>query len=390
MAANGYRVTTIGKLHYRNAVDPTGFADQRIPMHIRGGTGDPYPLLRGLAAPKAASRTPYLQPSVGESDYTRYDAAIEEEAVAYLRSEERAREPWAVFVSFANPHFPLAAEQRYLDQYPLEAIDLPPAWAPEEWPTHPGVATVRHLEMLDEPIDEHASRLAIATYYAMVTCLDERIGHILRTLRESGIGDRTTIMYTSDHGDMLGSHGLWSKHVMYRPSVGVPMLLCDADVSEGSVCRSNVSLIDVFPTIVQGVGPTDRDAEPDLPGRPLRDIAAEPDQRRIAFSEYHANYSSDASYMVTDGEYKLVYHVRAGNQLFDVKNDRDELTDLAGQPESFEAEQRLLEELRVLVDPEEVDAEAKRNQARRLEAAGGARKVMEAGNTMEYSPAPVR
>ncbi|MCL4414838.1 MAG: sulfatase-like hydrolase/transferase [Actinobacteria bacterium] len=388
LAEGGYSVTTIGKLHYRNASDPTGFADQRIPLHIRGGTGDPYPLLRGRALPKAESRVPYLHPSIGPSEYSRYDAAIEEETIAYLRSTTAVEGPWALFVSFANPHFPLAAEQRHLDKYPLDAIELPSGWAPEEWPTHPGVATVRHLEMLDEPIGEHASRLAIATYYAMVTCLDERIGRILQTLRESRIDDRTTIIYTSDHGDMLGSHGLWSKHVMYRPSVGVPMLFRDPDVPEGSVCTSNVSLIDIFPTLVQNTETTDGGAEAELPGRSLRDISVKPDRQRIAFSEYHANYSADASFMVTDSDYKFVYHVGTGNQLFDLRNDKGELTDLAGQPGLVEVELRLLEELRRLVDPEAVDAEAKRSQALRLEAAGGANKVLEAGNTMVYTPAP--
>ena len=86
----------------------------------------------------------------------------------------------------------------------------------------------------------------------MVTFLDEQIGVVLAALDEAGLRDNTRIVYTSDHGEMLGEHGLWWKSCMYDGAVAVPLILSGADVPSGKVVDTNVSLVDGFPTIVEG------------------------------------------------------------------------------------------------------------------------------------------
>src|ERR687888_446111 len=114
LTTQGYKVTTIGKLHYRKVGDPSGFPDQRLAMHVLDGVGDLYQLLRADMPVRPHSRRQVLEAGPGEVEYTRYDRAIGREAAKWLREEApRETKPWALFVSFTYPHFPLGVPEPY-------------------------------------------------------------------------------------------------------------------------------------------------------------------------------------------------------------------------------------------------------------------------------------
>lgn len=211
LTAQGHTVTTVGKLHFRSANDPTGFPDQRLPMHVLDGKGDIFGLLRADSPVRPASVRKYAnEAGAGESEYTRYDRAIAQEAAQWLTREAVGQaEPWALLVSLVHPHFPLTVPEEYLRLYPPEAVPLPLRGRPEEWPQHLALTWRRRIQALDEPFPEATLRRAIAAYYGMVTFLDEQVGIVLRALAASGQAETTRIVYTTDHGEMLGDHGLW-------------------------------------------------------------------------------------------------------------------------------------------------------------------------------------
>ncbi len=389
LTSQGHSVTTVGKLHYRKVDDPSGFPDQRLPMHVLEGIGDLYGLLRGDMPVRPQGRQHVLEAGAGESEYIRYDRAIAQESARFLREEatDHAR-PWALFVSFVTPHFPLMAPEQYVNLYPLDSLPLPIQHTPEEWPRHPALEIHRRFQALDEPFDEKTIRNAIAAYYGMVTFLDEQIGIVLQALEESGMVGDTRIVYTSDHGEMLGEHGLWWKSSMYEGSVGVPMILAGPDVPTGKVVATNVSLVDCFPTIVDGVGAQLAPEDADLPGRSLWQLAREPDQARTVFSEYHTIFSHSAMYMVRNERYKYIRYVDHPPQLFDLWEDPDELRDLACDPQHEDLIQACEQELTAIVDPEAIDQQAKADQQRRVAAAGGTDTVLAGGVKIPYTPAP--
>lgn len=389
LVEQGHPVTTVGKLHYRAVDDPSGFPDQRLPMHVLDGIGDLYGLLRGDMPVRHASRQQVLDARAGDSEYIRYDRAIAQESARFLREEAIGRnKPWALFTSFVTPHLPLIAPEQYINLYPLDSLPLPIQGAPEEWPHHPALDAHRRFQALDKPFNERTVRNAMAAYYGMVTFLDEQIGLVLHALDEAGLREETRIVYTSDHGEMLGEHGLWWKSSMYDASVGIPLILAGPDVPAGKVVNTNVSLVDCFPTIVEAVGAEFMPEDAELPGESLWRLAQEDDRARTVFSEYHTVFATSARYMVRNEQYKYVHYVDYAPQLFDLLDDPNELRDLAADPRYADVVTACERELRVIVDPEEVDRQAKADQLGRIEAAGGLEVIVAGGLKIPYTPAP--
>ncbi|NJO71414.1 MAG: sulfatase-like hydrolase/transferase, partial [Oscillatoriales cyanobacterium RM1_1_9] len=119
-------------------------------------------------------------------------------------------------------------------------------------------------------------RRAVAGYYGLVSFLDDNVGRILAALERSGLAGATRVVMTSDHGDNLGARGLWGKSTMYEEAVGIPLIMAGAGVPSGHVCPTPVSLLDVFPTVLDGVG-----LPPDPPGtRHSPPTSASPDLPR--------------------------------------------------------------------------------------------------------------
>lgn len=181
----------------------------------------------------------------------------------------------------------------------------------------------------------------------------------------------------SDHGENLGARKLWAKSNMYEEAANIPLILAGPGIPEGKVCATPTTLIDFFPTILDSAGVPLSDEDRKLPGRSLLEIANAPDDPdRIAFSEYHACGSKTASYMVRQGKYKYIHYVDYAPELYDLNADPEELTNLAEDP----AHNGLLNEfeakLRAIVDPEEANDRAKRDQQAKIEEVGGLEFIM--------------
>jgi choline-sulfatase len=382
-------VTTIGKLHYRKVDDPSGFPDQRVPMHVLEGVGDLYGLLRGDMPQRPQSRTQVIEARAGESEYIRYDRAIADGAVQWLREEAPAEQkPWCLFVGFVSPHFPLVVPDRYWNLYDPDALTLPVQHASEHWSRHPVLELKRRQEALDAPFDEATVRNAMRAYYGLVSFLDEQVGRVLEGLRAAGLEESTRVIYSTDHGEMLGEHGLWWKSAMYESAVAVPLIVAGADVPAGKVAGTNAMLVDVFPSILEAVGARPVAEDRDLPGRSLWTLARGEARPRTAFSEYHAIFSPSGIFMVRTARYKYVHYVGYPCQLFDLDVDPEETRDLGTDPAHADLRAACERELRAICDPEAVDRHARVDQRRRLDAAGGAAAVLAEGVKIPYTPAP--
>jgi choline-sulfatase len=391
LTEQGYQVTTVGKLHYRDDSDDTGFPDKRLSLNVLNGIGDVYSLIRERNMPvKGSGRARLLEAGAGESSYTKYDCAITQEAMKFLREEAHSHEkPWVLFVSYVSPHFPLIAPQEYYDQYPLDSIEIPRQYDLKNRPIHPAIEEYRRVNGLADELDDNTVRKAIAAYYGLCSFLDAQIGEVLSVLRESGLDESTNIIYTSDHGDTMGEHGVWFKSTMYEGSAGIPFIMAGPDLPKGKTVEQNISLVDCFPTILESVGAELTEEDRDIPGISLFPLAkGEAVPQRTIFSEYHASSSLTGVFMIRDDRYKYVHYIDYPPQLFDLKEDPHELDDKASNPDYVNVMQACEAKLRGIVNPEMVNANAKEDQQVRLEKHGGREHILAQGFKIPYTPAP--
>ncbi len=388
LSANGVLTESIGKLHYKSDASPVGFRRQHHAVHILDGIGQVWGSVRN-PMPETMGRSPlYDKMGPGMSDYNRFDMRVADTACGWLNEHADDDKPWVLFVGLVAPHFPLVVPQEFLDLYDPREIGLPLLHPSTGYVRHPWVERqARHMDHDAAIGSDERRRLAVACYYALVSFLDAQVGKVLAALCESGLDDSTTIIYSSDHGDNLGKRGMWNKCLMYRESTGVPMVVAGPAIPAGKVSETPVSLVDIQNTLLECTG-CDA-AVIDGPGESLVELAcAEDDTGRLAFSEYHAVGSESAAYMLADSRYKYHHYLGMKPELFDVKNDPEELRDLASFPEYADLLAYFERQLRALLDPEAADAAAKADQDRLVEAFGGREAALRTG-TPAATPVPV-
>ena len=374
----------IGKLHYRSAEDDTGFAEQILPMHIVDGIGDLLGAVRAPLPVRHKSRAVATRLGPGESPYTGYDRDITAAACNWLTRHAKSG-PWVLFVGWVAPHFPLIAPREFYDLYDPRELPLPKACKPEEWPRHPWLDAFRRCFITDEHFTDETRRIAVASYYGLVSFMDSNVGKVLSSLEASGAADDTLVLYTSDHGDNLGTRGLWGKSTMYEESAAIPLILAGRGVPQGGAVRIPVSLVDVHPTLMETFGCAQVKG---TRGDSLLGIArSAPDAERLVFSEYHAAGAATGVFMLRQGRYKYVHYVGMPPQLFDLETDPEELVDVAARPEHAERLRRFREQLGRICDPVEIDRRAKADQAALIERHGGREAVVAKGG-FGATPAP--
>ncbi|MEL7099422.1 MAG: sulfatase-like hydrolase/transferase [Pseudomonadota bacterium] len=381
-------VESIGKLHYRDAADNTGFDVQHIPMQVAGGVGMVWGSIRQeqerLAMP-GRMLGKYI--GAGTSPYTEYDAAVVTRTADWL--EQRAAtgdsSPWCLYVGLVAPHFPLVVLQEYLDLYPVDSLPEVKLHPNTGYTRHPWVEKQNAVANSEEAFHSPEERLtAMAAYYGLTTWMDHNVGRILAALENAGFGHDTTVIYTSDHGDNVGARGLWGKSNLYQESVAVPMIMAGPGVPQGT-CDTPVSLLDLSATIPAHFGqPFTCD------GTPLPEIAAAPtNPDRTILSQYHAIGAVSGAYMLRSGKWKLNHYVGFPSELFDLEADPEELHDLAADPAHADTLARLELQLAGLVDPAEANRQAFADQAALIAHHGGREKAITLGAPAATPPPKV-
>ena len=155
-----------------------------------------------------------------------FESFVARESMRFLRGHG-ARQPFFLISSFLKPHDPFMPAERFASMFRAEDMKLPDSWGKVDLAKAPQHIreSIRAHGPTPELNDPEKARQRIALYYASIAQLDENIGAVLATLRELGLEQDTIVVYTTDHGEMLGEHGLWQKFVFYEPSVGVPLIV---------------------------------------------------------------------------------------------------------------------------------------------------------------------
>jgi choline-sulfatase len=376
----GVETVSIGKLHYRNATDDTGFSRQIEPIHIPGGTGWVRGLLRKPVCEYDATAELAEMIGPGDSDYIRYDRRVTAEAEQWLTDPSRRDpdKPWAAFVSYVSPHYPLIAPPEYYNLYDPRELESGPAPLPD----HPVLHQIAGFFSHEEHFTPQTRGIARAAYFGLCSFLDAQVGQVLSALGASGQADDTMVIFTSDHGEMLGNKGFWTKSTMYDDAARILLLMAGPGIGKNR--RTDpVNLIDLAPTICEAAGQPDPHQ-----GFSGRSLLAPPDPSRTVISEYHDGGSPVGMTMIRWGDWKYVHYAEGSPpQLFDLAHDPDEQTDIAATKPLIlrEARRRMAE----ILDPEETNTRAHADQARRVAELDGREKLL-AAPQWNFTPADSR
>jgi choline-sulfatase len=383
----GHEVVSVGKLHFRSTDDDNGFSEEILPLHVVDGVGDLKSLLRRDPPQKGGLDKMAKEASEGVGEYASYDEAITAAAIKWIAERgSRTQKPWCLFVSLTMPHFPLIADPKFFSLYRERTLDemqegrnLPPS-------EHEFIREMRQRRDYDAYFTDAQRRTALQAYYGMVSHVDDMVGRLVDAVEAAGLTDATRVIYSSDHGDNLGNRGLWGKSVMYDDSAAIPMIAAGAGIPENAVNDTPVSLVDMFPTLLQAAG-APMEATQGVPGQSLFDIVTKPNRERAVFSEYHASGSPTGAFMLRKGRWKLVIYPGYVPQLFDMEADPGEAADLGTDPAHAEVRTALLDELRKIAEPDEVNARAFADQEERIRINGGRESILGTAD-IPHTPAP--
>ena len=259
-----------------------------------------------------------------------------EETLAHMRQPREG--PWLMSVNPFDPHPPFDPPAEYLERMDVASMPLP-LFQPHELQSQLAFQGIDH--QTETPVSPHDydARAMVAAYYAQIELIDDQVGRLLDELESSGQRENTLIIFTSDHGEMLGDHGLRLKGCrFYEGAVHVPLILSwPGRVRQNVRSDALVELVDLVPTVLDVVG---QPVPGEVQGRsllPLLSGASAPDaHREFVRCEYHdaldRSYASHAN-MLYDGRYKLVlYHGHPVGELYDLERDPGEFDNLWGRP----------------------------------------------------------
>jgi len=357
--AVGYETTVCGRMSIGGPNQMHGFA-RRIHDEMRPGVmGSSFPDWEAPIRAHTGTRERLETAGTGDTWQQRYDESVTDSAVAYLSDPARKDGPWAAVVGWFLPHTPLTVRAEYFDMYYPDHADQPSAAAQPIDMVHP--QSRRFREYLGaEGLTEAQIGRSRAAYYGMVSFTDAQVGRVLEALEASGAGDNTLVVYTSDHGEMIGEHGLWWKSSFYEPSVRVPLIAAwPGRIEHGSRVATPVSLLDLTRTIVEAAG---AEAE-GIVGDDLLESGLDGD--RAVFAEFEAHGTDRPGRMVRRGRYKLNYYHGEPLELFDLNTDPHETANLGSDPEYADVRDDLIDLVLADWSPEEIDRKVRESQRRR-------------------------
>ncbi len=262
------------------------------------------------------------------------------EAIEFLRERQAANDhkPFFMYLAPANPHDPRIAAPKYLDLYPLDQIPLPANYLPIH-PFDNGEMTVRDEKLAPWPRTRDEIRRHLRDYYATITGLDYHFARLLKALDDFGMRENTIVIFSSDNGLAIGSHGLMGKQSLYEHSAKVPLVMAGPGIPQGST-DALVYLMDLFPTVCDLA----RTPVPKgLDGKSLKPVIA--GQAKGVRDTLLYCYK-DVQRAIRDARWKLIRYPKIDKtQLFDLQIDPDETRDLANDSSHGERVSRMMSDL---------------------------------------------
>ncbi|MBD9634272.1 choline-sulfatase [Pseudomonas sp. PDM19] len=364
----GYRTALSGKMHFCGPDQLHGY-EERL-------TSDIYPADYGWAVN-------WDEPDVRPSWYHNMSSVLQagpcvrtnqldfdEEVVFKARQylydhvREHPEQPFCLTVSMTHPHDPYTIPREYWDLYRDEDIPLPSVQIAQDEQDPHSRRLLKVIDLWGQEMPEEKVRAARRAYFGACSYVDAQIGALLRTLEDCGLSDDTLIVFSGDHGDMLGERGLWYKMHWFEMAARVPLLVHAPKRFAAHRVSQSVSTVDLLPTLVELTG---GQVEPgvDLDGRSLLPHLQGTGGHDEVIGEYTAEGTVSPLMMIRRGDFKFIYSEQDPCLLFDVANDPRELQNLMDSPAHANLVRDLLGEARARWDVPAITRQVLASQRRR-------------------------
>ena len=370
----GYHTCLSGKMHFVGPDQLHGF-QERV-------TTDIYPSDFGWT-PDWLAEGHQLPPS-GMSMRSVVEAGISERSLQIDYDEEACHqaevklwdyarnhsgEPFFLAVSFTHPHNPFTTQSKYWNLYNHMDINMPEVRGKPVEERDPWSQRYYYLIRNDEhKVTSEDIRNARHAYYGMVSYMDHMVGRLQRVLEESGLDENTVVIFTADHGEMLGERGMWYKFNPFEWSVRVPMVIAAPGALKGVREKRLVSLVDLLPTFIDFASPNDKVKPVDLiDGQSIKSlIYGEQDNKS---DEVMIEFTAEGTYapalILRKGDWKYIYCETDPGMMFNLRTDPNETQNLCENPEFKGRAEEMVSDILSRWNPKEMKKDIIASQQRR-------------------------
>ncbi len=328
-AANGYATSTCGKMYHKDA-----------------GKDEFETVGRPQARPKGRPKKRFVDPQVSRLDWGPWPPKDSDQrdfqnagwAVDQLKNMS-GEKPFFMAVGFSKPHVPLYASQKWFDLYPVESIILPPTRKDDRADT-PRFSWNIHWKLPEPRLKAVEAggewKNKVRAYLACISFMDAQIGRLLDALDAGGLTDNTIVVCWSDHGYHLGEKEITGKNTLWDPSTRVPLIFAGPGIAKGGRCERPTELLDIYPTLAELCQLQSVPAELEgLSLVPLLKNAKSPRSRPAITSHGPGNDT------VRTETHRYIRYADGSEELYDMKKDPEEFTNLASRPGTKSLKQEL-------------------------------------------------
>jgi|SRR5581483_9025201 len=273
----------------------------------------------------------------------QFDAFVARESCRFL--ERYAHEPFLLVASFLKPHDPFHPPKPWAERYPPEKMQLPAVGETKQYPRWIQRKIAGYQSRGGQPLREHR-----AGYYGNLAYVDTCVGEVYRTLERLGLVNDTLVIYTADHGEMDGDHGIYDKFCLFEPSVGVPLIFSwPGRIGQGKTSDALTEYFGILPTAAELAGlPKPEGLDAQSFARTVLDPAAAGPE--AIFSEYNLRSAIDC-YMVRTERYKYIHNHGDIPELYDLERDPSEMVNSAADAKLGHVRTQLEDRLVAWFDP---------------------------------------
>ncbi|QCX39737.1 DUF4976 domain-containing protein [Aureibaculum algae] len=269
---------------------------------------------------------------------------IKDDAVSFIDSAATKEKPFFMYIAFNAPHDPRQSPKKYVDMYPLDSIAIPDSFMP----MYPYAETMgagknlRDEKLAPFPRTEYSVKVNRQEYYALTTHLDDQLKDIINTLEKQGLMENTYIFFSSDHGLSVGEHGLIGKQNMYDHSMRVPLMIVGPNIPKGKKIATDVYMQDVMATTLELAGIE----KPKYVEFNSLTNQIDGTDSKGSYDAIYGTYEKKSQRMIRRDGYKLIVYPKSEKiLLYNLKEDPQELKDIAAEPQSKEKIKTLFVEL---------------------------------------------